>query len=98
MNARHGPDASLGDAQVQNHLALRKLEALAGAFLPVLLALVLPRVAAEHSLLLQLRAQFGIKLQQGARNAQLRGAGLAIRTAASRGDENVELVRRLGRQ
>ena len=62
-------------------LALRELEALAGTFLPILLALVLARVAAQHSLLFQLGAQFGIELQERPCNAEFRGTGLAIRTS-----------------
>src|SRR5579872_2022434 len=53
------PQAKRG---AEESLALRELEALAGALLPVLLALFAARVASDQPLRLQLAAQFRIEL------------------------------------
>src|SRR3954454_20093497 len=63
-------------------LPLAELEALPCALLSVLLALFTPGVAADHSLGLELFAQFDIELHQSASNAKLHGIGLAIHAAA----------------
>src|ERR1700733_4574764 len=73
-------------------LALGELESLAGALLTVLLALVRARIAPQQSHLLQLRPQLGIEFEQGASNAQPRGAGLSRRSSASGENKNIELV------
>src|SRR5579863_3475461 len=49
-------------------LALRELEALAGALLPVFLALMLAGIPRQHAQFLQLCTQLDIELEQGARN------------------------------
>src|SRR5580693_8587070 len=83
---------------MRQSLTLRELEPLAGAFLPVLLALVLARIAREHAQLFQFPAQFRVELDQCASNAQLGGSGLPVGAAAGCGDPNIELVGRFGGQ
>src|SRR5229473_662283 len=90
MNARKRGFAA------QKHSALRELEPLASALLPILLALVLARVAREKSQLFQFRAQLGVELQKSPRDSQFRGSGLARGPSARRGNHNVEFVRRFG--
>src|ERR1700722_12320616 len=79
-------------------LTLGELEALAGALLPVLFALVLARVARKHPQFLELAAQFRVELDQSAGNAQLRRAGLTRRSAACGGDQNIEFIGRFRSQ
>src|SRR5262249_49186599 len=67
-------------------LALRVLEALAGAGLAVLLALFLAGVAREKAGLLQARSTFGVDGAEGARDAVAHGVGLgAVPPARDRG-------------
>src|SRR6202023_1329766 len=75
-------------------LTLRELESLAGAFLPVLLALMLARIAREHAQLFQFPTQFRVELDQCASDPQLSGSGLPGGTATGCGDPNIELVGR----
>src|SRR5580704_8383256 len=79
-------------------LTLRELESLAGAFLPVLLTLMLTRIAREHAQLLQFPAQLRVELDQCASNTQLGGSGLPVGAAAGCGDPNIELIGRFGGQ
>src|SRR5581483_6022392 len=64
------------------NLALGELEALAGALLPVFLALFAARVAREKAFRLQLLAQLCIELEQGAGNAHADCVGLSVDAAA----------------
>src|SRR5215831_3856726 len=73
-------------------LTLRELEPLASALLAVLLALMLARVTGEEPKLLQLPAQFRVKLEQRTGDAELCGSRLPRRAATHSGDENIELV------
>src|SRR4051794_29494456 len=59
--------------RIGRKLPLAELEALPCALLSVLLALFTAGVAADHSLGLELFAQFDIELHQSARNAKLHG-------------------------
>jgi len=79
-------------------LTLRELESLAGALLPVLLALMLARIAREHTQLFQFPAQLRVELDQCASDAQLGGSGLPIGAAAGCGDPDIELLGRFGGQ
>src|SRR5437667_10779921 len=71
-------------------LPLAELEALAGALLPVLLALFAARIAREQAFALQLLAQLSIELDEGAGNAQLHRACLAVHAAAGHRGQHVE--------
>ena len=77
-------------------LALGELEPLAGALLPILLALMLARIACQVAHALQLPAQFEIEIAQGASDAQTDRASLTCDTAAIGQYQNVELLRRFG--
>src|SRR5436305_4076151 len=79
-------------------LALRELEAGAGAALAVLLALLPARVAREEAGLLETLAQFHVVDLQRAGDAVPDGAGLAARAAAVDDDDDVEAVVRLGQR
>src|SRR5437588_12054326 len=83
------------DLQTKNKklktLPLAELEALAGALLPVLLALFAARIAREQAFALQLLAQLGIELDERAGNAQLHRACLAVHAAAGYRDQHVEI-------
>src|SRR5579859_7499028 len=63
-------------------LSFRELEALAGALLPVFLALFAARIAREHAFALQLFAQLSVENDERAGDAQLHRAGLAVHPAA----------------
>src|SRR5262249_61857926 len=76
-------------------LAFRELEALAGAFLTVLLTLFGARIARQQAGLLELLTQFGVELQKGARDAVTHCAGLACHTATVNIDQHVEFVERV---
>src|SRR5215213_7844180 len=73
-------------------LALRVLEALAGAGLPVLLALLLPRVAREEAGPLEGRAALGVGEHEGAGDAVAHGLGLGAVAAACDGRLDVVLI------
>src|SRR5436190_1043828 len=77
-------------------LTFGELEPFASAFLAVLLALVLARIAGEEAELLQPGPQFGIELHQSPRDAQTGGARLAGDTAAVGEDQEVELFHGFG--
>src|ERR1700733_11138406 len=78
-------------------LPLRELEALASALLAILLALFAARIAADHTLGLQLLPQFGVELHQGPGNAQLHRVGLAAHSATQHAGNDVEGRHRIGR-
>src|SRR6266481_6941457 len=84
------------NSRLKTHSALGELEPLASALLPILLALVLARVAREESQLLQFRAQLGVELQKSPRDSQFCGSGLARGPSAGRGNQNVEFIRGFG--
>src|SRR5713226_601443 len=67
---------------VLSKLALGELEALAGALLPVLLALLAARVAREKPFGLQLFAEFSVEHEQRAGNAHANCVGLSVNAAA----------------
>src|SRR5438067_2855459 len=83
------------DLQTKNKklktLPLAELEALAGALLPVLLALFAARIAREQAFALQLLAQLSIELDERAGNAQLYRACLAVHPAAGHRNQHVEV-------
>src|SRR5437588_2499545 len=83
------------DLQTKNKklktLPLAELEALAGALLPVLLALFAARIAREQAFTLQLLAQLGIELDEGAGNTQLHRACLAVHAPAGHRGQHVEV-------
>src|SRR3954468_11184397 len=76
-------------------LALRELEAGAGALLSVLLALLHARIAREEAGLLEALAKFGVVDLKRARDAVANRSGLAARAAAVDGHDDIEAVRRL---
>ena len=78
-------------------LAFRELEALAGAFLSVLLALVLPGVTRQQAGLFQEGAKFRVVGDQSAGNAETHCAGLTRDSAAIGEHQNVETITLLGR-
>src|SRR5688572_8156309 len=76
-------------------LALRELEAGAGALLSVLLALFHARIAREEAGLLEALAKLGVVNLERARDAVANRTGLPARAAAVHRDDDVELVDRL---
>src|SRR3990172_6896146 len=60
----------------ERRLTLRELEALAGALLPVLLALAHPRVARQKTVFAQAVAQLWVKERERPRKPHAHGAGL----------------------
>ncbi len=96
--SRKTPFASKYLENGENGLAFGELEALACAFLPVLLPLVLTRVASEKAGLLQLAPQLGIKFDQRAGNAQTSRPGLSGYPAAIGENHDVEPIRQFSRQ
>src|SRR5262249_32679628 len=81
---------------VQRKLALGELEALAGALLPVLLALLHARIAREKTVLAQRRAQLEIEARNGARQSHAYGPGLTASAATVRGDDHIHLIGQVG--
>src|SRR5512139_2808596 len=77
-------------------LALAELEPAAGALLPVLLALLDPRVARQEAGLLELAPQLGVELAQGPRDAVPDRPRLRADAAAVDRGHDVEAVVRLG--
>src|SRR5690606_19212288 len=71
-------------------LALRELEALAGARTARLLPLDLPRIPRQHTLLAKCAAQLGIECDERARHAEAHRARLARLPAARHRDRDVE--------
>ena len=79
-------------------LAFGELEALASAFLTVLLSLMRARIARQKSELLQFPAQFGIELDQCTGNPKPSCPGLSANPAAIGEDHNVKLICHFNRQ
>ena len=79
-------------ATTDKKLALGELEALAGAFLSVLLALMLAGIARQEAGFLQLRPELPIELDQRAGQTQPDCIGLACYTAAMGENYYIELV------
>src|SRR5687768_9236505 len=77
-------------------LPFAELEALARALLPVLLALLDPRVAGQEAFFLEPRPQLEVVLHERARDAEAQRAGLPGDAAAGDRRQHVELVRRFG--
>src|SRR5580704_8155650 len=77
-------------------LALGELEALAGALLPVLLALFHARIARKKTVGAQGGAQLRIVLGDGAREAHANGSGLTANAAAVHGAHDVDLIGEAG--
>src|SRR5664280_2407424 len=73
-------------------LALRELEALAGARLTGLLAFLFARIARDVSGFFQGGAELGIEFLEGPGDAMRHGAGLAADSAAAHVDSDVELL------
>src|SRR5260370_16805442 len=74
-------------------LTLRELEALARAFLSVLLAFLHWRIARQKSVLAQRRAQLWIKSRNRTRQSHAHRASLSAYAAAMRRHHHVHLVR-----
>src|SRR5260370_41611443 len=74
-------------------LTLRELEALARAFLSVLLAFLHSRIARQKSVLAQRRAQLWIKSRNRTRQSHAHRASLSAYAAAMRRHHHVHLVR-----
>src|SRR5437764_5092608 len=72
-------------------LPFAELEALAGALLPVLLALFAARIAREQAFALQLFTQLGVEHDERAGNAQLHCARLPVHAAAGHRGQHVEI-------
>src|SRR5271163_2102193 len=81
---------------VLQKLALGELEALAGAFLSVLLALFHARIAREKTVGAQRGAKLRVVLRDGARKAHANRSSLAADAAAVHGAHDVDLVRKAG--
>src|SRR3990167_2688633 len=77
-------------------LALRELEAAAGLGLAVLLTLDDAAVAGQEAVRLHDRAQAGLVVGQGLRQAVTDGAGLARQARAFHGHDDVELTEAIG--
>src|SRR5437660_650371 len=76
-------------------LSLRELEALAGAFLSVLLAFLDAGIAGNQARLFQRRSQVAVVFNQGPRDPVTNSAGLASGATAGNVYQHVKLVRRL---
>src|ERR1039457_956995 len=74
--------------RTHKRLALGELEPFASALLSVLLPFVLAGVPGQESELLELAAQFGVELDQGAGDAKPGRAGLARQPAATGENEH----------
>ena len=74
-------------------LSLRKLETLARALLPVLLALFDPRIARHEARMFERWTKVGVELEQGSRNAVPDRSRLARWTTAAHVNDEVKLVR-----
>src|SRR5689334_19954618 len=83
-------------AGVKRALPLRVLELRAGARLPVLLALLHPRIAGEQAGPLEGLAQLVVELQERARDAVADRACLSGGPAAAHVHDGVELAHRVG--
>jgi hypothetical protein len=81
-----------------NNLALGELEPLTSALLAVLLALVCARISREETGFFQAGTKFGIELHKRASDAETRCACLTNIPASVGEDQNIELLRGLGRQ
>ena len=79
-------------------LTFGELESLASAFLAILLALVLARVAGQKTELLEPGSQLQIELAQRTGDSMSGGAGLTGNTSAIDAHQDVEFIGRLGRQ
>src|SRR5262245_53190560 len=79
-------------------LTLAKLESLTRARQTVLLPFLDPGIGRQQSILLELLAQLGVELHQGAGNAEPHGTRLPIDATTVYGRENVELLPGLGQQ
>src|ERR1700743_4010059 len=75
----------------QPRLALAELEPLAGALLPVLLALLDARIAGEQTFGLQRFAQLDVELKESAGDAHLHRIGLGADAAAGDICEDAEV-------
>ena len=89
-------DRSPLSSLVHSCLALGELEALPGALLSVLLALLGARVTGQESGLLELLAQLTVELAEGPGDAMANGTRLASAPAARDIDQYVELGQRIG--
>src|SRR5712664_4465452 len=78
------------------NLTLRKLEALARALLPVLLAFLHSGVARQKSVLAQSRPQLRIEARDRSRQSHAHRASLPAHSAAMRRHHHVHLVRDVG--
>lgn len=77
-------------------LAFAELEALAGTGLAVLLAFAHTRIAGQHLVRLEERAERGVTGEQGPGDPVAASSGLAVRTAAGDADLDVVLAGRGG--
>ena len=77
------------DTAEQFELALRELEAFAGAGLSGFFSLLHPRVASKQSLFFQSAAQIGVGLNEGPCDGKTGCAGLANHAAATGVDEKI---------
>jgi hypothetical protein len=73
-------------------LPFGELEALASAFLTVLLPLMLTRIARKKAETLQFASELGIKFNQGTRNAEPGGPSLPADPTAMGEDQDIEPV------
>jgi len=76
-------------------LSLRKLEPLACALLPVLLALFDAGISRDETSTLERGTKVGIVFEQGSRDAVTDRPGLACRATAGNVDDEIKLVRSL---
>jgi len=91
-----GPGLGPGPDHNKNSLALGELEALAGAFLTVLLAFVLPGVTGEEASLFEGRAKLCVESDQRAGKTKANGPGLPGDAAAMGQHQNIETITLFG--
>jgi len=82
----------------RTQLPLGELEPLACALLAVLLALMFPRVTSQQAGFLERSTQFGIELDQSARDTQLDRTSLTGNATSICEDQHVETIRHFNRQ
>src|SRR6185369_10237788 len=71
-------------------LSLAELEALASAFLPILLAFLAARIARDQALGLQLLAELGVEKHERARDSKFHRIGLSVDSATGDVRQDIE--------
>ena len=95
---RKGPPLAGWIRNEKNVLPFGELEALAGAFLTVLLSLMSASIARQQTEPLELAAEFGIKFDKCAGDAEASRTGLTGNASTSGEDQNIKAVGQFGRE